>query len=90
MVVQDEGLGALADHDMRRFLEPFLGRECTARAAANELGEDLDRVLTRVRRFLRVGLLRVTRIEPRAGRAVKFYQTVADGFFIPYGEVATV
>ncbi|MFC4424843.1 hypothetical protein [Deinococcus navajonensis] len=75
---------ALADPDTRRFLEPFLGRECSAQQAAKDLCEDLDRVLTRVRRFLRVKLLRVTRLEPRAGRPVKFYQAVADRFFIPY------
>lgn len=86
LVVQDQGAArALADPDTRRFLEPFLGRECSAREAANDLGEDLDRVLARVRRFLRVGVLRVSRLEPRAGRPVKFYRAVADGFFIPYG-----
>ncbi|PYE53193.1 hypothetical protein DES52_110177 [Deinococcus yavapaiensis KR-236] len=86
MVVKDANAArVLADPDARRFLEPFLGRERSARDAAHDLGENLDRVLARVRRFLRVGLLCITRQEPRAGRAVKFYRTVADGFFIPYG-----
>lgn len=67
-----------------RQLEPFLGRECTVKQAAEETGEKANTVLSRVRRFLKAGLLEVIREEKRKGRAVKVYRSVADIFFIPF------
>lgn len=85
MVVQDPNAArALADPDTRRYLEPFLGRERSVRDAARDLNSHLNPVLMRVRRFVRLGLLTITREEPRGGRPVKYYRAVADGFFIPY------
>ena len=67
-----------------RQLEPFLGRECTVKQAAGETGEKANTVLSRVRRFLKAGLLEVICEEKRKGRAVKVYRSVADIFFIPF------
>ena len=67
-----------------RFLEPFLGAERSVKEAADALGVPLDALYFRVRRAERLGLLRVTRLEARAGRAVKHYATVSDGFFVPF------
>lgn len=70
-------------HTLRQ-LEPFLGRDCTISQAAHESGAKPNTVLSRVRRFVSLGLLQVVREEPRGGRAVKVYRSSADVFFIPY------
>lgn len=67
-----------------RQLEPFLGREATVGQAAEASGDKPNTVLKRVQRFLELGLLRVVREEPRAGRARKVYRTSADVFFVPF------
>ncbi len=75
---------ALSDPEARRVLAPFVGQERTVSQAAAELGMDGNALLMRVRRFVRLGLLKVVREEPRKGRAVKVYRAVTDGFFVPY------
>ena len=37
-----------------------------------------------MRRFLELGLLKISGERPRGGRAVKLYRSAADLFFIPY------
>ncbi|MFC4454285.1 hypothetical protein [Deinococcus sonorensis] len=74
----------LVDPDARRFLEPFLGRDCTVARAARELGEDRHRMLYRVRQMTRLGLLSIVREEPRRGPAIKVYRSVAPRLFVPY------
>ncbi|GGO38824.1 helix-turn-helix domain-containing protein [Deinococcus humi] len=74
----------LADPRQRRFLEPFLGRECTVQCAAEELRVTANSVLYRVRRMVALGLVEVIREEARAGRAIRIYRSVADRFFVPY------
>ena len=74
----------LTDDAATRFLEPFLGRERSASQAARELGVPIDTLLYRVSRFLEAGLLEIVREEPRAGRPIKIYRTVADGFYVPF------
>ncbi|MGL4177029.1 MAG: helix-turn-helix domain-containing protein [Dermatophilaceae bacterium] len=73
----------LVDVSRARFVGPFLGREATASDAARQLGVTLDQLLARLRLLSRAGLVTVVRTEPRAGRAVKVYRTVADEFFVP-------
>ena len=67
-----------------RYLEPFFGRERTVKEAADALGATIDDVYFRVRRAVRLGLLRVVQLEPRAGRALKRYASRADGYFVSY------
>ena len=67
-----------------RQLAPFLGRECTVTQAAQETQEKPNTVLSRVRRFVKLDLLKIVREERRAGRAVKVYRSTADIFFIPF------
>jgi len=62
------------------FFYPFWGRSNTVKGAATELGEPLGAVHYRVGK-----LLEVTRTEPRRGRAIRHYRSVADAFFIPAG-----
>ncbi len=65
-------------------LSPFLGRENTVAEAARETGTNPNSMLARVRRWTRMGVLRVTRLEPRAGSTVRWYRTAADSWFIPF------
>lgn len=79
-----EAAAILTNPRTLRQIEPFLARENTVKDAAEETGEKPNTVLSRVRRFVRLGLLEVLREEPRQGRAVKVYKSTADGFFVPF------
>lgn len=85
MVVRDARAARfIADPHASRFLEPFMGGERTASAVAGELGVRVSSMLYRIRQLLELGLLQVVRVEPRRGRAVRYYQAVADSFFVPF------
>ena len=79
-----EAVRVLTDPKALRYLEPLLGRERSVGQLAQELGVDTSSALYRVRQFLRLGLARQTRLEPRRGRAVKYYGAVADSFYAPF------
>ena len=83
-VTDPAAAAALMNPRTLRQLEPFLNRERTVLEAAQETGVKPNTMLARVNRFLRLGLLVVTREVPRAGRAVKVYRSRADSFFVPY------
>lgn len=89
-VTTPEAAKILTDIPELRALEPFLGCERTVKEAADVLGVPLDALYFRVRRFHRLGLLRVAAEEPRGGRAVKRYTSSADGFFVSYHTVPNV
>ncbi|HEX7000722.1 MAG TPA: hypothetical protein VF164_03415 [Trueperaceae bacterium] len=75
---------ALLDPSTVRHLAPFLGSELSVSEAAEITGEKPNTVLSRVRRFVALGLLEVSREVPRAGRPIKLYTAVADVFFVPF------
>ncbi len=52
--------------------------------AALQLGETPTATYKRVQRFLNLGLLKVTRSQPRAGKAIRYYRATAESFFIPF------
>jgi len=74
----------LTDPTSRALLEPFIGAEKSVTQAAGELGCSVQRLLYRVRQFQEAGLLEEVRQEPRAGRPIRLYRAVADGFHIPF------
>jgi hypothetical protein len=83
--VQDADLAAvLTDEDARRFYEPFIAQSCTVKEASLKVGCSLDTMIYRVRTFLRVGLLRITAIQSRKGRAIKHYRSHYDAYFVPH------
>ena len=51
---------------------------------ATELEVDTSSMLYRVRQFVRLGLIEEVRVEPRRGRPIRHYRSVADGFFVPF------
>ena len=84
VVTDPRAADALVNPYTLRQLEPFLGRDCTVSEAARQAGEKPNTVLRRVRRFVGLGLLEVTREERRAGRAIKVYRSSAEVFFVPF------
>ena len=73
----------LADPKSLRYFGPFVGRERSAKAAAEELDISVALMLHYIQLFLQAGLLKVAHSEPRAGRAIKHYRAVSNAFFVP-------
>ena len=74
----------LLDFRETAYLYPFARSENTVTGVARRTGWEPALLLHRVRRFERLGLLRVARLEPRAGRPIKHYRMSAEEFFIPH------
>jgi hypothetical protein len=62
----------------------FMGREHTLGTAAAELSIPASSLAYWVKRLVRTKLIAITRLEPRAGRAIPHYRAVADEFIIPF------
>jgi hypothetical protein len=73
----------LIEPSKQKLLAPFFNKEATISEAA--IVADVSHLLMfrYVKRFEHLGLLKITRSEPRQGRAIHFYQTTAKEFFIP-------
>jgi hypothetical protein len=84
IITDQEQADILISPKTLRQLEPFLGHPRTITQAAKETGEKANTVLSRVRRFVRLGLLEVAQDTKRKGRSIKTYQTTAEIFFVPY------
>jgi hypothetical protein len=74
----------LTDITQVRLLEPFFDDEITLSDAAKKLNVKLTTLLYHVTKFIRLGVLEVTKEEARKGKAVKYYQTTAKAFFVPF------
>ena len=74
----------LTDPKSKNYFRPFLAVERSATEAAAELGCNLNTVLYRIKTFVQAGLLEVVREQKRKGRAVKYYRSVHDAYFVPF------
>ena len=74
----------LTNPEEANWISPFLGRETTIQAAAEELELPMLGMYRAVKRFEQLGLLRVTRTQARKGRAVHHYRSSSDAYFVPY------
>ena len=83
MVTNAEAARILLEPKHARFIAPFLGRERLVAEVAEEIGAPLSTTFRHVTRYCEVGILQVTREQTRKGRALKFYRTVTDAFFVP-------
>jgi Helix-turn-helix domain len=72
----------LADPATLRFLAPFVAKESSASDAARALGVSLNRLLYWLKRFEKLGLVRVVSTDETT--RAKRYRTVADVFFVPF------
>lgn len=82
-ITTPEAAQILLEPKHARFIAPFLGRERRVAEVAREVGAPLSTTFRHVTRYCEVGILKVTREQTRKGRALKFYRTVADAFFVP-------
>jgi hypothetical protein len=83
-VTDKNAIAFLTNPDQHRYLECFMGSECTMATAAERLGEPLQRIFRKVQQMLKLGLIEQTRLETRTGRGIRHYRTVANQFFIPF------
>lgn len=74
----------LLDERERRYLSYFFDAPRSVSEVAQILDEEPSKLLYRVRKLQRLGLLWVARHEARAGRPIKHYQTTAKSFVVPY------
>lgn len=83
-VCDPEQARLLSDLKSFRYFEPFIARTQTAKSAAEAVGCNLDTMLYRVKTFLKAGLLKVERVEKRAGRPIKHYRSSHEAYLIPF------
>jgi hypothetical protein len=74
----------LTNPEEANWITPFLGRETTIKAAAEELKIPMLGMYRAVKRLEQLGLLAVTRTQARKGRAVQHYRSSSDAYFVPY------
>jgi hypothetical protein len=74
----------LTTAETREILKPFMLGAQSVKAVAEKLGLPLNAVHYYVKQFEQVGLLQVAYLEPRRGRSIKYYQSSAQGFFVPF------
>lgn len=90
MVLSDEGAQVLIAPRSRAFMKPFLGREASAAQASQELGVSLQAMHYQILKLLRLGLITLSRTEKRRGRAVKYYRSTHEVYFIPFEQTRYV
>jgi hypothetical protein len=73
----------LTDLTQVRLLEPFFN-DITLSDAAKQLEVKLTTLLYHITKFMRLGLIEITKEEARKGKAVKYYRTTAKAFFVPF------
>jgi hypothetical protein len=79
---------ALAGGATRRYLSPFFHREQTASEAAKQLGLPLRPFCNKIDAMIALGLLRETRVVPRKGRAIRYFRTPGEEFFVPINAIS--
>lgn len=73
----------LADSRRRHILLAFVGRERSLTEVSAALSMPLNLLHYHVKKLVTLGIVEVVREQPRAGRAVRYYQASSEAFFIP-------
>ncbi|MCA9840056.1 MAG: hypothetical protein KC422_24310 [Trueperaceae bacterium] len=84
VITDSERANFIISPQSRRFLEPFILEECSVGELAAKLEVDISSALYRVRQLLRLGLIKEVRQEARRGRPIRYYKSVAEGFYVPF------
>ena len=74
----------LLDPAKAQYLERLMQREWNIAALSADLAHGLSSVHYHVGQLVKHDLVRITRTEKRAGRAVKHYRASAPSFFVPF------
>lgn len=83
-VERPEAVKLCLSQDYAPVLEALMLHEQTVSEVARLLNLPLHAAFHRVERLLSAGLIQVTRLQPRQGRAIRHYRAVAEAFLIPY------
>ena len=68
---------------MRRLVMLFAHEALSLSQASRRANIELKRLHHHVQRLVRLGLLEVATVQPRAGRAIKHYRATSKAFFVP-------
>lgn len=82
-VEDPKAIELLVDRSQMRYLIPFLGKEASLSEASAHLSVPLANLHYPLKRLLALGLIAETRREKRQGRSVRYFQSVAEEFFVP-------
>jgi hypothetical protein len=83
IIIEKNAIQFLSNPNNSRYLECFMVENTVGFAAAG-LNEPLHRVFRQVQKMLKLGLVEQTRLETRTGRAIRYYRTVSQEFFVPF------
>jgi hypothetical protein len=90
-VVRDERTAAFLNEESKaRLLFPFVARETSLAQAASEVGVKLNVMGYWVKRLLEMGLIEMTRLEPRHGSPIRHYRSVTDQIIVPVALMPSV
>ena len=82
--ITDPKIAALFIKDrVSSYLAQFIGAEITLKKAASQIGAKLNVLAYWAARFVKLGLIYVTRTTARGGSAIKHYRAVANEFIVP-------
>jgi hypothetical protein len=83
-IIRDPSVGAVfANSKMRRLVMLFASAPMSVGEAALRTGTELKRLHHHVQKLVRLRLLEVAAVQPRAGRPIKLYRSTSDAFFVP-------
>lgn len=83
-IVGDPATAAVfASSKMRRLVMLFAHQPMSLGQASKRANIELKRLHHHVQRLVRLGLLEVAAVQPRAGRPIKHYRATSEAFFVP-------
>ena len=83
-ITSEEAATVLIDLKHAKRLAPFFKTARNIQSVAEETSLKANTLLRQVYHYVDLGILEVAKEEKRNGRAIKYYQTTADVFFVPY------
>jgi hypothetical protein len=82
-MIEKNAITFLSNPNNSKYLECFMDQN-TVGLAAVLLNEPLHCVFRQVQKMLKLGLIEQTQVQTRVGRAIRYYRTVSQAFFVPF------
>jgi hypothetical protein len=79
-----EAIVLLHDPKYRQLIRFFMQQTNTTQAAAKHIRQTVQRTYNYIQRLLKTGFLEVSHQQPRGGKAILFYRSSADDYFVPF------